>query len=103
MNLHLPETGVPDRVSITGALPANERTTYAELDGPGCIQHIWVVLTRPERMPMSSRKAIIRIYFDEEPVALCRSAGGRLLRRDARAGLVSDRLALSVGQGLDRL
>ena len=67
MNLHLPETGVPDRVSITGALPANERTTYAELDGPGCIQHIWVVLTRPERMPMSSRKAIIRIYFDKEP------------------------------------
>ena len=49
MNLNLPPSPIPDRVSITGALPANQRTTYAELNGPGSIQHIWVVLTRPER------------------------------------------------------
>ena len=67
MNLNLPSSPIPDRVSITGPLPANQRTTYAELDGPGCIQHIWVVLARPERLPLASRKAIIRIYFDDEP------------------------------------
>ena len=59
---------VPDRVSITEALPANTRKTYAQLDGPGCIRHIWVALTHPQRLAMSSRKAVIRIYFDEEPV-----------------------------------
>ena len=67
MNLNLPPSPIPDRVSFTGPLPANQRTTYAELDGPGCIQHIWVVLARPERLPFASRKAIIRIYFDDEP------------------------------------
>ncbi|MCY4080262.1 MAG: DUF2961 domain-containing protein [Caldilineaceae bacterium] len=68
MNLNLPTTPIPDRVSLTGPLPANTRTTYAQLDGPGCIQHIWVVLSRPERLPFASRKAIIRIYFDDEPI-----------------------------------
>ena len=35
----------------------NQRTTYPELDGPGCIQHIWVVLTRPEhRRPEVDRR-----------------------------------------------
>ena len=59
MNLQLPKFAVPDRVSLTQPLPANEKVVYAELDGPGCIQHIWVVLTRPERMPLTSRKAIM--------------------------------------------
>ena len=68
MNLHLPQHPVPDRVSITEPLPANTRKTYAQLDGPGCIQHLWVVLAHPKRLEMSSRKAIIRIYFDDEPV-----------------------------------
>ena len=49
MNLHLPSSPILDRVSITGPLPPNQRTTSAQLDGPGCIQHIWVVLTRPNR------------------------------------------------------
>ncbi len=67
MDLHLPQNPVPDRVSITAALPANTRKTYALLDGPGCIRHIWVALAHPQRLAMSSRKAVIRIYFDEEP------------------------------------
>ena len=68
MNLQLPDDPVPDRVSITRPLPANQRATCAELDGPGCIRHIWVVLAHPKRLEMASRKAIIRIYFDDEPL-----------------------------------
>ena len=68
MDLHLPQNPIPDRVSITEALPANTRKSYAQLDGPGCIRHIWVALAHPQRLAMSSRKAVIRIYFDEEPV-----------------------------------
>ena len=34
MNLHLPPSPIPDRVSITGPLPPNQRTTHAEPDGP---------------------------------------------------------------------
>ncbi len=43
MDLNLPQQAVPDRVSITEAL------------------------AHPERLAMASRKAVIRIYFDEEP------------------------------------
>ncbi len=68
MDLQLPEVGIPDRVSMTGPLLANRKAVYAELDGPGCIQHLWVVLSRPERIPMTSRKVLIRIYFDDEPI-----------------------------------
>ena len=55
MNLHLPPSPIPDRVSITGPLPPNQRTTHAEPDGPRYIQHIWVVLAQPERLPLASR------------------------------------------------
>ena len=57
MNLHLPSSPIPDRVSFTGALPANHPTTYAQPDGPGRIHSICVVPARPERLPLSSRKA----------------------------------------------
>ena len=67
MDLNLPQHAVPDRVSITEALPANKRKTYALIDGPGCIQHIWVALARPQRPAPASRKTLIRIYFDGEP------------------------------------
>ena len=50
-----PPSPIPDRVSITAPLPPNQRTTYAQFDGPGCIQHIWVVLAQPERLPLASR------------------------------------------------
>jgi Protein of unknown function (DUF2961) len=66
MNLELPERAVPDRVSVCGhvqMLQPFERRTLAELDGPGCIRHIWVTMTRSE---MTNRKAIIRIFFDGE-------------------------------------
>ena len=49
INLHLPPSPILDPISITDPLAANHRTTYAQLDGPGCIQHIWVVLARPNR------------------------------------------------------
>ena len=68
MDLHLSQNPVPDRVSVTEPLAANERRSYAQLDGPCCIRHIWVAPAHPQRLALASRKALIRIYFDEEPV-----------------------------------
>jgi len=65
MDLHLPPNPVPDRFSIVQSLEAHTRRTYAELDGSGCIRHMWVTMTRKE---LGNRKAIIRIYFDGETV-----------------------------------
>lgn len=65
MHLNLPSKPVPDRVSLTRHLAANSRKTYADFEGPGCIRHLWMTMTRKEN---SNRKAIIRIYFDGEPV-----------------------------------
>ena len=41
MNLNLPKVAVPDRVSQVQQIKVNERTTIANLEGPGCIRHIW--------------------------------------------------------------
>ena len=41
MNLNLPKVAVPDRVSLVQRIKVNERTTIANLEGPGCIRHIW--------------------------------------------------------------
>ena len=76
MELQLPDRPVTDRVSLVHTLNAGERRTYAELDGPGCIQHIWVVLSRPERLPLANRKIVIRIYFDDEPTPYVESPAG---------------------------
>ena len=103
MDLQLPEVGIPDRVSMTGPLLANQKAVYAELDGPGCIQHLWVVLSRPERIPMTSRKALIRIYFDDEPIPYVEAPVGDFFGGHAWPGLVSDRHPLPGGQGLDWL
>jgi len=65
MQLSLPNYPVPDRVSLTCYLPPHERLTCAELDGAGCIGHIWMAGGRQDQQ---SRQAIIRIYFDEEPI-----------------------------------
>ena len=63
--LQLPETPVIDKVSIVQNIKPNTKVVMAELDGPGCIQHIWVTLRRPGRKPeMMNRRMIIRIYFD---------------------------------------
>src|SRR4051794_3080592 len=60
-SLKLPRDPVPDRVSIKRTLKPKEKYTYATLDGPGCIRHIWITPTRSE---VGNRQTIIRIYFD---------------------------------------
>ena len=64
MNLNLPKVGVPDRVSLVQRIGVNERTTLADLEGPGCIRHIWATAGRAG----NGRQVIIRVYFDKEPV-----------------------------------
>jgi len=76
MELNLPTQAVPDRVSRVEHLQSNTRSTLAALDGPGCIRHIFLVLSHPHRTPASSRKAIIRIYFDDEPVPYVEAPAG---------------------------
>ena len=76
MELQLPARPVPDRVSMMQELEAHEASTYAELEGPGCIRHIWVVLNHPIRQPMANRKMVMRIYFDDEPTPYVESPVG---------------------------
>ena len=68
MILNLPKVAVPDRVSLVQPITANERTTIANLEGPGCIRHIWATAGREG----NGRQFIIRIYFDEEPIPYLR-------------------------------
>ncbi|NQT17294.1 MAG: DUF2961 domain-containing protein [Planctomycetes bacterium] len=63
-DLDLPTDPVPDRVSITRGIPANRKETWVDLDGPGCINHIWITLKHPLRSEMANRKIVLRIYFD---------------------------------------
>jgi hypothetical protein len=65
VNLRLPDHPIPDRLSLVQSLDSFSRRTFAELEGPGCIQHLWVTVTRKE---LGNRNAVIRIYFDGEPV-----------------------------------
>ena len=65
MNLNLPNLAIPDRVSIKRVLRPREKYVYANLDGPGCINHIWVTPTRVED---GNRDTVIRIFFDDEPI-----------------------------------
>ena len=64
MNLNLPKVAVSDRVSRVQRIKVNERTTLANLEGPGCIRHIWATAGREG----NGRQVIIRIYFDEDPI-----------------------------------
>lgn len=64
MNLNLPKVAVSDRISVVERVKTNERTTFANLEGPGCIRHIWGTAGREG----NGRNAIIRIYFDDESV-----------------------------------
>lgn len=67
--LELPQRRVADRVSITRGIKAQRRETWAELDGPGTINHIWITLKKPGRTAvMVNRKIVMRIYFDGSPV-----------------------------------
>lgn len=64
-NLDLPDHPVAARAALTAGTPANTRRTYAELEGPGCIRHIWMTDSRSDT---DLRNAILRIYFDGEEV-----------------------------------
>ena len=63
--LQLPPRPVPDRASLTQPLEAREKRTYAQLDGPGCIRHLWVTLRPTDN---ANRQVILRVYFDDSPV-----------------------------------
>jgi hypothetical protein len=76
MELNLPERAVSDRVSRVAHLDGGQRATLAELDGAGCIRHIFLVLSHPQATQASSRKAVLRIYFDGEEVPYVEAPAG---------------------------
>jgi hypothetical protein len=61
IELNLPAGGVSSRSAMTTRIEAGAKKTVAELEGPGCIRHISVTLSRNDR---DNRGAVIRIYFD---------------------------------------
>jgi len=61
--LELPKVFLADRVLDSPSLEANRRYVLAELEGPGCIRHIWMAV-RP--LHKVNRQIIIRIYWDGE-------------------------------------
>jgi hypothetical protein len=67
-DLNLPSNPRPDRVAITAPIGPGEKKTFANLDGPGCIRHVFVVLNHPQRAPQNNRRIVIRIYFDDSTV-----------------------------------
>lgn len=64
-DLNLPKQAVARRVSLVTKIPAGKSVTYAKLDGPGCIRHIWCTHSRDEQ---KNRDIIIRIFFDGSDV-----------------------------------
>lgn len=62
--LRLPSRPVPDRFSRTlQPLEPGKPVTCATLDGPGCIQHLFVVVNA-KTVPLAERQVVMRIYFD---------------------------------------
>jgi hypothetical protein len=59
--LKLPLEAVSSRSSLTTPIKKGERKVFAELEGPGCIRHLWMTDSREDR---DDRNAILRIYFD---------------------------------------
>ena len=68
VDLDLPSVAVSDRVSITRGIGADRKETWVELDGPGCINHMWVTLKHPLHSELVNRKLVMRIYFDGSDV-----------------------------------
>jgi hypothetical protein len=69
--LDLPERGVPDRFTVVRRIEAKKKETFATFDGPGCIRHIFLTLSKPiaaNAPAMMNRKIVIRIFFDDSPV-----------------------------------
>ena len=52
--------------------------TVLDVDGPGTISHIWFTIADNE--PYHLKRIVLRIYWDGESHAQCRSADRRLLR-----------------------
>lgn len=63
VGLALPERFMPDRVLDSFAAEPGKAYTLAELDGPGCVQRIWVGC-RPREM--TGRLMTLRMYWDGE-------------------------------------
>ena len=76
MNLSLPPFFVNERVSLNLKMEAYEKRTLAELEGSGCITHIWLC---PGRERMTSRNTILRIFFDEEETPFVEAPVGDFL------------------------
>lgn len=61
--LQLPKQFLRDRALGSPVIEANKNLVLAELEGPGCIQHIFMAI-RP--IPLFNRQIILQIYWDEE-------------------------------------
>ena len=61
--LRLPERFTPDRVLANFPVQPQTRYVLADLEGPGCIRHLWMT-TRPGLMV--NRSMVVRIYWDGE-------------------------------------
>ncbi|MEX2114842.1 MAG: glycoside hydrolase family 172 protein [Pirellulales bacterium] len=62
--LRLPSRPISDRFSHTlQPLEPGKPVTCATLDGPGCIQHLFVVVNA-KTVPLAERQVVMRIYFD---------------------------------------
>lgn len=63
LKLNLPEQFVARRSTLVTKIEPGERKTFADLEGPGCIRHIWATMSRND---LDNRNVVIRIYFDGE-------------------------------------
>ncbi len=72
-NLAKPREGVTKRISSfdrTGGnndrlnIKPGETAVLAEIDGPGCIKHIWFTISHPDRL--YRRNMVLRMYWDGE-------------------------------------
>ena len=68
MKLNLPSVSVNDKVMLFRIVKAHEKVTLAELDGAGCIKHIWICPGKRDR-PNVSRNFTFRIFFDGSETA----------------------------------
>ena len=62
LDLDLPKQSVSNRASLVAVIPAGTRKTFADLEGPGCIRHVWATHSRNDH---DNRNVVIRIFFDE--------------------------------------
>lgn len=71
--LELPKDFLSDRILDSPRIEAKKRYVLAELEGPGCIRHIWMTV-RPS--PVVNRQIVIRIFWDDEDEASVESPLG---------------------------